>query len=119
MDKIEPPAQRLLGQALKAVEPLGPQFRVLKQEVGDPNHRADAIVGLRFGGRHIRYVAEVKRGLRPATLGAVIHQLRARGGNPLLVTDHVTPPLAEALRAQGVEFVDAAGNVFLNPELLT
>ena len=35
-------------------------------------------------------------------------------GNPLLVADHVTPPLADALRAQGVEFIDAAGNAFLN-----
>ncbi len=119
MDKIGQPERRLLGQALKAVEPLGPQFRLLKQEVGDTNHRVDAIVGLRFGGRQVRYVAEVKRGLRPATLGAVIHQLRARGGTPLLVTDHVTPPLADALRAEGVEFIDAAGNVFLNqPPLL-
>ena len=56
---------------------------------------------------------------RPATLGAVVRQLRAHGGNPLLVTDHVTPPLAEALRAQGVEFLDAVGNAFLNqPPLL-
>jgi hypothetical protein len=30
------------------------------------------------------------------------------------VTDHVTPPLADALRAQGIEFIDAAGNAFLN-----
>jgi hypothetical protein len=31
----------------------------------------------------------------------------------------VTPPLADALRAQGIEFIDAAGNAFLNqPPLL-
>jgi hypothetical protein len=35
------------------------------------------------------------------------------------VTDHVTPPLAEALRAQGIGLLDAAGNAFLNqPPLL-
>ena len=123
VDKIEQPEQRLLGQALKAVEPLGPQFRVLKQEARGADHGADAIIDLRFGGRQIRYLAKVKRTLRPATLGAVIHQLRAYAGpivgKPLLVTDHVTPPLADALRAEGVEFVDAAGNVFLNqPPLL-
>jgi len=119
MDKAEHPEQRLLAHAVKAMEPLGLRFRVLRQEARDADHRADATVGLRFGGRRLRYVTEVKRGLRPATLGAVIHQLRARAGNPLLVTDHVTPPLADALRAQGVEFIDAAGNAFLNqPPLL-
>jgi hypothetical protein len=119
VDRIEQPEQRLLALALKAVEPLGPKFRVLKQAARGVDHGADAIIDLRFGGRQIRYLAQVKRTLRPATLGAVIHQLRAYAGHPtvgkpLLVTDHVTPSLADALRAEGVEFIDAAGNAFLN-----
>jgi len=119
MDKAEHPEQRLLAHAVKAMEPLGLRFRVLRQEAQTADHRIDATIGLRFGGREPRYVAEVKRGLRPATLGAVVHQLRARAGRPLLVADHVTPPLADALRDQGVEFIDAAGNAFLNqPPLL-
>ena len=119
MDKTAQPEQRLLAEALKTMEPLGLRFRVLKQEVRNGAHRADADIDLRFGGRNIRYVVEVKRGLRPATLGAVTHQLATHKGNPLLVTDHVTPPLADALRAKGVEFIDAAGNAFLNrPPLL-
>jgi hypothetical protein len=118
MDRGQQPELFVLADAVKAMEPLGLRFRVLKQE-GDRRNRSDATLGLRFGGRELRYLAEAKRGLRPATLGAVIHQLRARGGNPLLVTDHVTPPLADALRAQGIEFIDAAGNAFLNqPPLL-
>ena len=119
VDKIGQPEQRLLAEALKTMEPLGLHFRVLRQEVRNGAHRADADIGLRFGGCNIRYLVEVKRGLRPATLGAVTHQLATHKGNPLLVTDHVTPPLADALRAQGVEFIDAAGNAFLNqPPLL-
>jgi hypothetical protein len=119
MDKTEHIEQRLLAQAVKAVEPLGLQFRVLRREARNADHRADFRIGLRFGGRQLRYVAKVKRGLRPATLGAVVHQLRADTANPLLVTDHVTPPLVDALKAQAVEFIDAAGNAFLNrPPLL-
>ena len=114
MDKIAQPEQRLLAEALKTMEPLGLQFRVLRQEGRNGARRADADVDLRFGGRNLRYVVEVKRGLRPATLGAVTHQLATHKGNPLLVTDHVTPPLADALRARGIEFIDAAGNAFLN-----
>ena len=119
VDTSERPEEALLAHAVKAMESLGLQLEVLRAQARDGEHRADATIGLRFGGRRFRYVAEVKRGLRPATLGAVIHQLRAYGGTPLLVTDHVTPPLADALRAQGVEFIDAAGNAFLNqPPLL-
>jgi hypothetical protein len=119
VDRAEHPEQRLLADAVRAMEPLGLRFRILRQEPQAGDLRADATIGLRLDGRRLRYLAEVRRGLRPATLGAVIHQLRARTGNPLLVTDHVTPPLADALRAQGVEFIDAAGNAFLNqPPLL-
>lgn len=113
MDRAEHPEQGLLAHAVKAMEPLGLRFKVLRPQARGRDHRTDAIMGLRFGGRRLRYAAEVKPRLRPATLGAVIHQLRAHGGLPLLVTDHVTPPLADALRAQGVEFIDAAGNAFL------
>jgi hypothetical protein len=118
MDGVRQTEQRILDAAVKAMEPLGLQFRVLGPEEGE-RHGHDATLDLRFGGRELRYLAETKRGLRPATLGAVIHQLRTHGANPLLVTDHVTPPLADALRAQGIEFIDTAGNAYLNqPPLL-
>jgi len=32
----------------------------------------------------------------------------------LLVSDYVTPPIAEKLRNQGIEFIDAAGNGFID-----
>jgi hypothetical protein len=118
VDRSQQPEEHVLAAAVKAMEPLGLRFKVLEHE-GGRYDRADATLSLRFGGRELRYLVEAKRRLRPATLGAVIHQLRACGGNPLLVTDHVTPPLADALRAQGIEFLDAAGNAFLNqPPLL-
>jgi hypothetical protein len=73
----------------------------------------------RRAGRTLKYIAEIKRRLRPATLGVVVHQLATHGDRALLVTDHVTPPLADQLRAQGVQFIDTAGNAFLNtPPLL-
>src|SRR5258708_5809722 len=101
------------------MEPLGLEFKVLNEQAGPRDLGADATVGLRFGGRRLRYTAEIKHRLRPEGLGPVVHRLRAWPGNGLLVTDYVTPPLADTLRDQGVEFIDAAGNAFLNqPPLL-
>jgi len=66
-------------------------------------------------GRQSRiYAAEVKKGLRPATLGAVLHQIEQTGKPPLLITDYVTPPLAEQLKARNIAFLDAAGNAYIN-----
>lgn len=114
MDKRIPPEQRLLAHALEAMVPLGLRFKVQKREARRRDEGMDATLDLHLGGRQIHYAAQVKGGLRPATLGSIVHQLRARGGRPLLVADHVTPPLADALRMAGVEFIDGAGNAFLH-----
>ncbi len=114
------PEAALLKAALAASEAaLGLHWKVLNEPAGGQKAAADARLELRHAGKTLKYLAEVKRRLRPATVGVVIHQLAAHGNNALLVTDHVTPPLADQLRAQGVQFIDAAGNAFLNaPPLL-
>jgi hypothetical protein len=63
------------------------------------------------------YVVEIKRTVTPATLGATVAQLHqfaeACGRIPLLVTTHVTPPVAQRLRGLDQQFADTAGNAYL------
>ena len=80
---------------------------------------------LRVGnaGALITYAVEARTRLTPATHGAVTMQLQqvaATTGHPvLLVTDYLTPPMAQKLREQKQQFADAAGNVYLEgPGLL-
>ena len=75
------------------------------------------------GASLVDYAVEVKSRLTPATHGAVTMQLQqaaAATGHPvLLVTDYLTPPMVQKLRDQKQQFVDAAGNVYLEgPGLL-
>lgn len=97
---------RLRGYGIKAAAE-GPKVALRKTA-------ADAIVRLGYGGREVRYAVELKRGLRPKALGAVVHQLERLGERALLVADYVTPPMAEELRARGIPFVDGAGNAFID-----
>lgn len=110
----------LLKTALAASEAgLGLHWTVLNKRARRHETAADTQLELHHAGKTLKYVVEVKRRLRPATLGLVVQQLAAYGKHALLVTDHVTPPLADQLRAQGVQFIDTAGNAFLNtPPLL-
>jgi hypothetical protein len=85
----------------------------LIQEPKNGRGRADALLHIKFGREKATYMAEVKRGLRPATLGAVIHQLEQFEMPALLIADHVTPQMAETLRARNIAFVDTAGNTYL------
>jgi hypothetical protein len=62
------------------------------------------------------WVVEEKTRVDRATLGPVIDQmkrLQKTWKHALLMTHHVTPPIAEDLRREGIPFVDAAGNAFL------
>jgi hypothetical protein len=104
--------QTLLAEAKKTLLNQGLTVDLF-QEPKDGPGRMDALVRIAFGREKATYVAEIKRGLRPATLGAVIHQLEQFDRPPILIADHVTPQMAETLRARNIPFVDAAGNAFL------
>ena len=109
----------LLDAVVLAAKELGIDINVLQLEPRLGPARADALLRVRHGGQEILYAAEVKLGLRPATIGAVINQLQHLGQPALLVTDYVTPPLADLLKQRGIAFLDAAGNAYLNhPPLL-
>jgi hypothetical protein len=104
----------LLAAALQRLEAYGLTAQIERREVQLPKTRADALVRIGYGDREATYAVELKRGLRPNGMGAVLHQLERLGEQGLLVADHVTPPMAEELRARKIPFVDAAGNAFLD-----
>lgn len=105
---------QLLDTVLAIAPALGITAEIEKRDVKVGDRRVDVFV--RIGhGRHTRtYAVEVKKGLRPATLGAALHQIEQAGKPPLLITDYVTPPLADKLKARNIAFLDAAGNAYIN-----
>ncbi len=104
----------LLENALAGARRLGIEVEITQLEPVLDNRRIDALVRIGRGRQARTYVAHIKKGLRPATLGATLHQLEGNGKPPLLVADYVTPPLAEALKERGIAFLDTAGNAFVN-----
>ena len=74
--------------------------------------RAPAVTVRSAGGAHA-YRADVKPHVSRALLGPLKAEFAGQSEDSLLVTDYVTPPLAEELRRSGIQFADGAGNVFL------
>ena len=104
----------LLEAALENVRNLGLTIKVTALEPVSDGQHADAHVRIGNGRDAQTYAAEIKKGLRPATLGATLHQIDRFGEPGLLITDYVTPPMAEALKAHAIAFLDAAGNAYIN-----
>ena len=114
MDKRTHHNKDLIEEALAAAQRLGVNAQIERWEPKINGGHADAWIVLQLEGKKVRYTAEVKRGLRPVTLGAVIQQLQRLGEKALLIADYVTPQLANALRNQGIAFIDAAGNAYID-----
>jgi len=114
-----PTQNALIERALTALRELGIQADVEREQPKLGREQAGPFIRVRHGDQEILYAAEVRRGLRPALLGAVLMQIERLGDQALLVADYVTPPLADELRARRVAFIDTAGNAYLDrPPLL-
>jgi len=120
MDKMPPTTEHvLLDAAIEAVRALGVVVQIVQREPQLGRTRADALVRIKHGDQDVLYAVDVRRALRPATLGAALHQLERLGQQAMLVTDYVTPELADELKARRIAFLDTAGNAYFEqPTLL-
>ncbi len=113
------PEQTLLDAAVEAAAGLGVTVQVVQRDPQLGRARADALVRVTHGGQEVLYAVAVRRTLHPATLGAALQQLERLGQQAMLVTDYVTPALADELKARHIAFLDTAGNAYFEqPPLL-
>ncbi|WP_167756428.1 MULTISPECIES: type IV toxin-antitoxin system AbiEi family antitoxin [unclassified Amycolatopsis] len=97
------------------LEELGLRVEVLDAEASAPDgprgHQMDAVVRLTTESGAVRtYGVEIKRRMT-AELATAVHFPSALP--PLLFTAHLGDPVAERLRARGIDYVDTAGNAHL------
>ncbi len=104
--------ETILPRVGEVIERLGLQWEILRRELPVETGRAGALLRLQYPGGEIEYLVEVKA--RPTPRVADVFTRYGHDQLPrLLVADYVNPRLAERLREDGVNFIDAAGNAFL------
>lgn len=114
----EHPKQRLIETALTTLQQHGIKAKLVAKKL-PRTPDADATIQIDFGREQVLYPVEVRRGLRPAHLGGIIHQFNRYDGQIVLVADYVTPQMADDLRTRNINFLDTAGNAYFNhPPLL-
>ena len=93
---------------------LGLRGKILNWELPHEGKRHDALVQLHTDDWNQDFVVEIKTGLRPQALGLILLRLTPQKDRALLVTDYVTPPIAETLKEHGIQFIDTAGNAYIH-----
>jgi len=104
---------KLLDQAMRALETeTGLNMRVMAREFFVNGRQMDALVHI-DGPVPVELKAEIKAWAQHVNTGALIEQIRQLGRGGILVTDYVNPNLAEKLRHNEIQFMDACGNAFI------
>lgn len=103
----------ILEQAIQAVgQETGLRLHIEKWDARVDHQPVDAII--RFEPVDLTLGVRIKNWAQHTNLGALIHQIEQipRGG--LLAADYVNPRMADRLRHQGVQFIDTAGNAYID-----
>ncbi len=105
--------QEILDRAIQAVaRKTGLLIYPAQRETRLGDQWLGALVRLEPGGQML--AAEIKKWAQQANLGALINQVKQLPEEGLLVADYVNPKMADKLRQQQVQFIDMAGNAFIN-----
>jgi hypothetical protein len=107
---------QLLELALEALRknlPTQAQIKAVKP-LRDPRLRADYLLGIVMKGKEIRYYAEIKANVTKADKLLVMMRKGGFDYPLLLVTKYINTQLADELKQNGTEFIDTAGNTFIN-----
>ncbi|MBN2264582.1 MAG: hypothetical protein JW775_02090 [Candidatus Aminicenantes bacterium] len=87
---------------------LGKDLRI-GQDIG-----IDKLVKLTFGERQIEYYMEIKANLTRANIGQYVQRKKLLPGPLLIVANYINEAMAERLRENRIEFMDAAGNAYID-----
>lgn len=105
--------QVILDRAIQAVaRETGVRLYAEQREILLDDQMVNAIVRLEPCDRKL--AVEIKKWAQQANLGALIHQVQQLPEGGLLAADYINPKMADKLRQQGVQFIDTAGNAFID-----
>ncbi len=95
----------------------GLEIRVLEREnmVGK-HHITDAV--LKIVDRDITLFAEIKQWMNQINFGALVNHLtrivQGRREDVILIADYINPNIAEKLKKEGIQYIDTAGNAYID-----
>jgi hypothetical protein len=86
----------------------------VKVETVEHDRRVDRPLRMGIDGKVLRFHAEVKAVITKAGAALLLAYQEKIRRPVLLVTRYVNPRMADMLKTEGLEFIDAAGNAFIN-----
>ena len=109
------PQQAILKTAIQAFSAAtGAQIKVVETEAKEAGMQIDALVQIRFRNGQQHFHVEIKGELRQAALGNLLSQFGKDKDKWLLVSKYIPGPLKDDLRKNGINYLEATGNCYVN-----
>ncbi len=117
LEALDPTALPLVAECARGLQRFG-KTELIEKRAASPSDSADAYLTITAPDGHaIPYVCETKRRVEVSALAPITERLKRLAATqrmrPLLITSHVNDVLGERLRAEGIAYLDAAGNAWL------
>jgi len=118
LENLRTAERQLLQLAIEALHhQTGLRLHIHAEEVAMGDRMIDAILEVE-GYEALRFVAEIKKWVQQANIGALLEQVRQLPGKGLLVADYVNADMAERFREMNIPFIDTVGNAYINEKPL-
>ncbi|WP_375446097.1 type IV toxin-antitoxin system AbiEi family antitoxin [uncultured Fibrella sp.] len=105
-------AEQLLQTGLNVLSELLPNSVINATPTPLDKQLYDTDVTIQLGKKTVTLAVELKISAQRLVMGQLQQQLSG-AVNPTLLTDYVNPILSEKLRANGINYIDTAGNTYL------
>ena len=94
----------------------GAAVKVQGMEVKEDNKRIDAIIQVTFRNGKQQFYVELKGETRQIILNSLLTQFGKEKEKWLLVAQYIPGPLKEELRKNGINYLEASGNCYINTD---
>lgn len=90
------------------------RFVVEKATEWPGGERQNKSIRLKAGNRTVEYRVNVRAVITDAVVGRIAHHIKDEPGKWLITTRHVSQSFAKKLRDLDIQFIDTAGNAYIN-----
>lgn len=78
------------------------------------NLRYDGMINFKYGTMEWEFYVEIKRYLNDANIGVLIRNFQNDLDKLIIVTEYIFPTIATEFREKGIQYIDTAGNIYIN-----
>ncbi|MCP4264392.1 MAG: hypothetical protein GY777_02255 [Candidatus Brocadiaceae bacterium] len=87
---------------------------VATEQVYNNQLRIDKVLQMEVNNKIFQFCVEIKNSVTKANIGLIVQQMERLPNPLLLVANHINEFMAEHLKENKIEFIDTAGNAYIN-----